>query len=191
MLRLAPGQQVLDIGCGTGLNFSLLQQKITSAGRIVAIDRSAEMLRQARRRAARRGWQNVTFIQADATTMTPTDVGARLVAAGGRALSDAALATYALSLMPEWERAWANMRTMTTTVARLGVVDMQKPTGRYSVMTPLAVAACRLGGSDIDAHPWTGVERDCPEVEAASARGEHLQIRVGCDRAGTAAGEER
>ena len=179
MLGLAPGEQVLDVGCGTGLNFSLLQRKISPGGRIVGIDRSAEMLQQARRRAARRGWNNVILIQADATTMSPADVGARVVAAGGRELSDAALATYALSLMPQWDRAWANMRSMTTTAARLGVVDMQKPTGPYALLAPLAVAACRMGGADIDAHPWTGLERDCAEVDASSARGGHLQIRVG------------
>ena len=50
-LAPTPGQQVLDIGCGTGLNFMLLQDRIGSNGTIVGIDRSAQMLRQARRRA--------------------------------------------------------------------------------------------------------------------------------------------
>jgi demethylmenaquinone methyltransferase/2-methoxy-6-polyprenyl-1,4-benzoquinol methylase len=189
MLGLVPGEQVLDVGCGTGLNFSLLQRKITPEGRIVGIDRSAEMLHQARRRAERRGWNNVILIQADATTMSPAGIGARVATAGGRELSDAAIATYALSLMPQWEHAWTNMRAMTTVAARLGVVDMQRPTGPYSLLTPLAVAACRLGGSDIDAHPWAGVERDCAEVDASSSRGGHLQVRVGSGRAPTASGQ--
>jgi demethylmenaquinone methyltransferase/2-methoxy-6-polyprenyl-1,4-benzoquinol methylase len=61
----------------------------------------------------------------------------------------------------------------------MGVVDMQEPVGRYSVLAPLARAACKLGGSVITAYPWQAVERDCSDVIAASARGGHLQIRVG------------
>jgi S-adenosylmethionine-diacylgycerolhomoserine-N-methlytransferase len=179
LLGLRPGHQVVDLGCGTGLNFALLQSKVCADGLIVGIDRSAAMLHQAGRRAERRGWKNVVLIQADATTLSPADVGAKVAAAGGRELSDAALATYALSLMPEWERAWTNMRNLTKPAGRLCVVDMQRPTGPYALLAPLAVAACRLGGADIDAHPWAALDRDCLGVESASARGGHLQVHAG------------
>jgi demethylmenaquinone methyltransferase/2-methoxy-6-polyprenyl-1,4-benzoquinol methylase len=178
-LQLAPGAQVLDIGCGTGLNFGLLQRRIGPEGIIVGIDRSADMLAQVRRKARRRGWTNVILLEADATTLSPDAAGAAIAARGGRGRSDAALATYALSLMPAWESAWRNMRLMSSTGASLSVVDMQEPAGRYSIAAPLARAACRLGGADITAHPWQAVERDCAEVVAASARGGHLQIRTG------------
>lgn len=182
LLELQPGDQVLDLGCGTGLNFALLQSKVSADGIIVGIDRSAAMLRQARRRAQRRGWDNVILLQADATTLAPGDVGSQVATAGGHELSDAALATYALSLMPDWDRAWTNMRGLIKPAGRLCVVDMQRPTGPYTLLAPLAVAACRLGGADIDAHPWTAVERDCSSVRAASARGGHLQIRSGTNK---------
>ena len=63
--------------------------------------------------------------------------------------------------------------------ATASVVDMQDPEGHAAVFTPLARLACWLGGSDIQAHPWTAVERDCADVVSASARGSHLQIRSG------------
>lgn len=179
LLPLQTGAQVLDVGCGTGLNFSLLQRRISPSGTIVGIDIGTEMLEQARRRAARNGWTNVILIQADATTLSPEDVVPRIAARGGRARSDAAIATYSLSLMRPWEAAWAALGPLTTPGASFCVVDMQKPTGPAAVLTPLAQAACWLGGADIDAHPWTGVERDCADVVASSARGGHLQIRVG------------
>lgn len=181
MLDLQPGTQVLDIGCGTGLNFNLLQNRVGDEGVIVGVDRSAEMLRQARIRAQRRGWQNVILLHADATELSadPDGVVEEIVAQGGRAHADAALATYALSLMSDWEAAWTAMRQLCSPQARLGVVDMQEPTGGWTVLVPLARAACALAGSDITAHPWTAVERDCTEVQTASARGGHLQIRVG------------
>ena len=178
-LELRPGDQVLDIGCGTGLNFELVQEVVGSTGTVVGIDTSSRMLDQARRRVRRHAWRNVVLLEADATTMVPAEIRASVAAEGGRERSDAVLATYALSLMPHWEHAWQNMLDLSVPGATLSVVDMREPTGPWSVLSPLARLACRLGGADIDAHPWEAVERDCQDVVAASARGGHLQIRTG------------
>ncbi|GAA1158077.1 class I SAM-dependent methyltransferase [Nesterenkonia sandarakina] len=179
LLELTAGEQVLDLGCGTGMNFPLLQDQVGPNGRIVGIDRSADMLAQARKKATRQGWDNVILIQADATALDPAEISAQITRAGGQALSDAALTTYALSLMQPWQDAWTHMRMLTAEQARLGVLDMQRPTGASSVLTPLARIACWMGGADIDAHPWTALERDCTDVRTASARGGHLQVRAG------------
>ncbi len=178
---LAPstGQQVLDIGCGTGLNFALLQHRTGASGTIVGIDRSAQMLRRARRRADARHWDNVILVQADMVLADPAIIAARIVEAGGSAVSDAALATYALSLMGDWKRAWATTTSLLGAGGRIGVVDMQDPRGRARWLTPLARLACALGGSDIHAAPWRAVEEECVDVVRASARAGHLQIRVG------------
>lgn len=178
---LAPttGQQVLDIGCGTGLNFSLLQERIGASGTIVGIDRSAEMLHQARRRALACGWQNVILLQADMVLLEPGAITARIEENGGTAVSDAALATYSLSLMGDWRQAWTNMTGLLATPARVGVVDLQEPQGWARWLTPLARLACAVGGSDITAAPWRAVEERCVDVVRASARGGHLQIRAG------------
>jgi S-adenosylmethionine-diacylgycerolhomoserine-N-methlytransferase len=111
-----------------------------------------------------------------AVELSPPDVGARIAGAGGRWYSDAAIVTYALSLMPRWQDAWSNLLDLCRPGARIGVVDMQDPTGAAAVFTPLARFACRLGGADITARPWQAVERDCL---AASVRGGHVQIRAG------------
>lgn len=63
-LGLRPGQVVLDLGCGTGLSFDLLQHEIGPAGRIVGIEQSPDMLDRARRRVRTQGWRNVELIQA-------------------------------------------------------------------------------------------------------------------------------
>ncbi|MEO5781237.1 MAG: methyltransferase domain-containing protein [Arthrobacter oryzae] len=178
---LAPGtgQQVLDIGCGTGLNFSRLQERVGDSGCIVGIDRSADMLDQARRRATARGWRNIILIQADMVRLDPAETAARIQASGGAAYSDAALATYSLSLMGEWDQAWNNVTKLVFGDVRVAVVDMQEPVGRARWLTPLARLACALGGSDITAAPWRAVEDQCRDVVSASARGGHLQIRAG------------
>jgi ubiquinone/menaquinone biosynthesis C-methylase UbiE len=61
-LPVQPGDTVLDVGCGTGLCMALLQEKIGSAGTIVGIDESEQMLEVARNRVTERGWGNVRLI---------------------------------------------------------------------------------------------------------------------------------
>ncbi|HWB71376.1 MAG TPA: methyltransferase domain-containing protein [Egibacteraceae bacterium] len=63
-LGLGRGDVVLDVGCGTGLSFPLIRERVGSEGRIIGIDLSAAMLAQARARAERHGWSNVTLIRA-------------------------------------------------------------------------------------------------------------------------------
>lgn len=66
LLHLPPGATVLDVGCGTGLSFGPLLERLGAQGRIVGIDPCAEMLEIARMRIARRGWTGVELVQAPA-----------------------------------------------------------------------------------------------------------------------------
>ena len=50
LLQLKQGDFVLDIGCGTGLNFGPLIQRIGPKGRIIGVDLSSKMLACAKER---------------------------------------------------------------------------------------------------------------------------------------------
>lgn len=63
-LYLKPGQSVMDVGCGTGSAFPLLQEAIGHKGGIIAIDQSPDMLARARERVNENKWENITLIQA-------------------------------------------------------------------------------------------------------------------------------
>jgi S-adenosylmethionine-diacylgycerolhomoserine-N-methlytransferase len=172
LLNLPAGSHVLDLGCGTGLNFAGLQRMIGPTGSITGVDASPQMLEQARRRADRAGWDNVTLVAADATALTSADLGKR-------APFDAALSTYALSLMTPWQAALDSMIAHTREGGVVAVVDMQRPVGRAAVWTPLAKLACRLGGADIEAHPWTAMTPLLHDLSTRAVRGGHIQVRVG------------
>ncbi len=63
-LGLKGGEIVLDVGCGTGLSFELLHPRIGREGKIIGIEQSGDMLDQARARADRNQFQNITLINA-------------------------------------------------------------------------------------------------------------------------------
>src|SRR3989339_2224438 len=67
--RLRFGQQVLDIGCGTGYPALLAAQVVGATGKVLGLDLAEEMLEVARRKAQALGIANVTFQTADATTL--------------------------------------------------------------------------------------------------------------------------
>jgi trans-aconitate methyltransferase len=65
-LAVRPGQVVLDVGCGTGLCFGLLWEKVGAHGVVVGIEESPEMAAVAREHIAEEGWRNVTVVQSRA-----------------------------------------------------------------------------------------------------------------------------
>lgn len=62
-LRLRPGDRVLDVACGTGLSFPLLQAGVGPGGRIVGVELSPAMIELARQRCQQAGWGNVSLLQ--------------------------------------------------------------------------------------------------------------------------------
>ena len=65
-LELPPGGHVLEVGCGTGRNLSLLVEAVEKSGQVYGVDVSEGMLREAQALCAREGFENVTLIQSDA-----------------------------------------------------------------------------------------------------------------------------
>jgi SAM-dependent methyltransferase len=74
-----PGETVLDVGCGTGLNFALVEEGIGPRGRLIGIDPSAEMLDLARVRVEENGWRNVVLVNAAAEDADPPPADAALL----------------------------------------------------------------------------------------------------------------
>ncbi len=100
-LQATPGSLVLDLACGTGQNFALLQAAV-GEGAIVGVDLSGGMLRRARRRVEKAGWTNVHLVQADVHAFGPD----RLAEACGRSTVDFVICTLGMTVMADWEGAF-------------------------------------------------------------------------------------
>jgi SAM-dependent methyltransferase len=63
---IAPGENVLEIGCGTGATTVPLAEAVGQRGRVVGVDRSEPMLAGARQRVAESLLGNISLTRADA-----------------------------------------------------------------------------------------------------------------------------
>src|SRR5438552_3040519 len=130
-LGLRPGDSVVEIACGTGLNFTLIEQVIGPAGRIVGVDLTDAMLARARHRIETNGWSNISLVQADAAEFDfPTEV-------------DAILSTYALSQVPECGDVIAHGATALSRGGRCVVLDLTAPDNVPWWLAQLGIALVR------------------------------------------------
>jgi ubiquinone/menaquinone biosynthesis C-methylase UbiE len=144
-LGLQAGDTVVDVACGTGQNFPLIEHAIGPEGRIVGVDLTDAMLAQAQRRTESNGWSNISLVQADAVDFAfPAEV-------------DAILSTYALSHVPECGDVIAHGAAALSRGGRWVVLDLKAPDTAPAWLTQLGIAIGRpLGCIDewIGRRPW-------------------------------------
>jgi ubiquinone/menaquinone biosynthesis C-methylase UbiE len=147
-LRLRPGDTVVDIACGTGLNFQFIQKLIGPEGRIVGVDLTDAMLARAQDRVQQNGWLNVSLVQADAVEFEfPTGV-------------EAILSTYALTQVPNCAAVVAHGAAALSEGGRFAVLDLKVPAGVPRRLAQLGTAAVRPFASIdqwIARRPWEAI----------------------------------
>ncbi|MGK9199628.1 MULTISPECIES: class I SAM-dependent methyltransferase [Sinorhizobium] len=95
-LNPPPGASVLEVGCGTGRNLAVLGELYPGA-RLFGLDISAEMLATAKAKLRRKNRPDAVLRVADATNFT--------AASFDQEGFDRIVISYALSMVPEWEKA--------------------------------------------------------------------------------------
>ena len=147
-LGLCAGGSVVDIACGTGVNFPLLEEAIGLDGRIVGVDLTDAMLAQARDRVETNGWSNISLVQADAADFDfRTEV-------------DAILSTYALTQVPECAEVIAHGAAALSEGGRWVVLDLKVPANTPGWLAQLGTAILRPFASIdewIVRRPWEAI----------------------------------
>jgi ubiquinone/menaquinone biosynthesis C-methylase UbiE len=150
-LGLRPGDTVVDMACGTGLNFRLLEMVVGPRGRIVGVDLTDAMLARAQDRIETNGWGNISLVQADAADFDfPPEV-------------DAILSTYAMTQVPECADVIAHGAKALSGGGRWAILDLKVPGNTPAWMAQLGTAIVRPFAS-ID--EWT-MRRPWETIRAA------------------------
>ena len=130
-LGLRAGDSVVDIACGTGLNFPLIEAAIGPGGRIVGVDMTDAMLARAQDRIAANGWRNISLVQSGAAEY------------GFPAGVDAIVSTYALTQVPECAEVIAHGAAALCGGGRWVVLDLKVPGHTPGWLQQLGTATVR------------------------------------------------
>ena len=173
LLGLRPGDTIVEIGCGTGLNFPLLQQEIGPEGRIIGVDLSPEMLERARQRVHRYAWTNVELVRSSAADY------------GFPARVDGILSTFALTLEPEYDAVVANGARALAAGRRWVVLDLRLPENWLRHLAPLLVFLVRpfaVSLKTADRHPWESIASHLADTTYEEAYFGLIYIAAGTTR---------
>jgi arsenite methyltransferase len=112
--EILPGEKVVDVGCGAGLDSLIAAKMVGSEGRVIGVDMTPSMLEKARRAAKETGLANVEFREGYAEALPVPDGWADVVISNG-----------VLNLMPDKDAALEEMaRVLKPTEGRLQIGDI-------------------------------------------------------------------
>jgi demethylmenaquinone methyltransferase/2-methoxy-6-polyprenyl-1,4-benzoquinol methylase len=149
-LALRPGDTVVEIGCGTGLNFALLEDAVGSSGRIIGVDISEAMLERAETRVRDQGWENVELVCCSAADYRfPREVGG-------------IFATGVLNYEPAYDQVISRGAQTLSSGRRWVVLDYKMPKNWLRYLAPAFIflgSAFGVSRNLMANHPWESVQR--------------------------------
>ncbi|MEN8260665.1 MAG: methyltransferase domain-containing protein [Pseudomonadota bacterium] len=170
LLRLKRGDCVIDLGCGTGLNFSLIVERIGPEGRLIGVDLSPQMLAFARKRAERCAWKNVELVQSDMATYDfPQGI-------------NGTLSTGAFGYVTEYEQVIEKVSHVLVPGGRFVIVDGKQPERGPSWLFKLFVWFSQpfaVTPEYFEHRCWESVERFFKEAEFRMVYGGLIYISSG------------
>jgi ubiquinone/menaquinone biosynthesis C-methylase UbiE len=142
-LRPRPGDTVLDLACGTGLNFPHIIEWIGPQGRIVGVDFTRAMLRRARRKIDSHRWGCVSLVEGDASGLPLASESC-----------DAVLCAYAMIVIPEYRRAIAEAVRVLKPGGRLVLLEPKLGSTLWAKLLNPMVALAGFGVVHPERRPW-------------------------------------
>lgn len=144
------GDTIVEIGCGTGMNFPLLQEKLGPEGRIIGIDISEAMLERAKKRINGARWNNVELVLSSAADYKFPDK------------VDGIIATGVLTYEPDYDTVIERGTRALVAGKRWVVFDYKMPTNWFHHVVPLFAWIFRSFGISValfERTPWESIKR--------------------------------
>lgn len=170
LLRLKRGDCVVDLGCGTGLSFPLIIERIGPEGRLIGVDLSKEMLAAASKRVEAGGWKNIELINEDITAFEYPDAVAGIIAVGS------------FGYITRLEEVIDKASRALTPSGRMVILDGKQPDNWPSWMFKVFVWLFRPFQLNLDyfqGHPWEVVPRFFSETTFEQHYGGLMYISAG------------
>jgi arsenite methyltransferase len=111
--RLAPGERVLDLGCGAGTDSLVAAQMVGPEGRVTGIDMTPTMLAKARAAAAEMGATNIEFLESEAEQLPFADDSYDVVVSNG-----------VIDLIPDKDAVFAEIHRVLRPGGRMQIADV-------------------------------------------------------------------
>jgi len=139
-LDLTPEARVLDVACGTGLNFKLLQGYLQNRGKLVGVELSEKTLQLAHRRVKKHGWTNVELVEQNAADFESD------------AQFDAALCTFAIEIIPPYRETLDAMLRVVKPGGRIAFIGLKDSSHHvFRKLNPIfRWVSVLIGGIDMD-----------------------------------------
>lgn len=122
-LQLSRSDRVMDVFCGTGVDFKLLQEKIGTAGYITAVDGSKGMLDQATKRSRKIGLgeSSIQFLQADLSSSEGIE---KICASIKKNRPKSIMFSLGLTCLPNWHEFTSRVFDAAVPGTRLAIMDV-------------------------------------------------------------------
>lgn len=169
-LQLKSGDTVVEIGCGTGLNFPLLAGAVGPEGKVIGVDLTDKMLAEAKARVIKNDWSNVDLVQADATHYSfPDNI-------------NGIISTFAITLIPGYEEIIQRGSEALAPQGRMVVADLRKPDRWPMWIVNFMVWITRPFGTSLDItrrKPWEAIQTHLTKTSFTKLYGGFTYISTG------------
>lgn len=169
-LELSHGDTVVEIGCGTGLNFPLVLDAIGPEGKLIGVDITDKMLDQARKKVKEYGWKNVELIQSDsAEYQFPEGL-------------DGIFSTGALQYSPKYDEIIKRGHDALKTGKKFVVLDFKMSQGPARIFAPVLVFFTKPFEAKkdyLERTAWKSIEKYFEKTSYLEGWGGFLYLSVG------------
>jgi arsenite methyltransferase len=153
---IEPGQVIVDLGCGAGIDLLLAAKRVGPTGRVIGIDMTDAMIERARRNAAEAGFDNIE-VRKGIIEELPVEDGS----------VDWVISNCVINLSPEKHRVFAEIARVLKPGGRMSVSDIVADDLPDEVRTDPGLYSSCVAGAIGEAEYLQGL-RDAGLVEVES-----------------------